>query len=81
MNTINIKNTLLMSLMMSTILLAQNTSVCKIDGESVPDWVCNTKPMHKSITAVGSSNSSLVKIGFRNNSKIGQTFKKADKDL
>ncbi len=78
-------NTLLMSLVMSTVLFAQNSSVCKIDGESAPEWICNTKSTDKSTTAVGSGNSSLeaisaalVKIGFNNNTELGQTYKKAD---
>ncbi len=77
--------TLLMSLVISTVVFAQNSEVCKIDGESVPDWICNKKPTPESVTVVGSGNSyieavseALTVIEFTYYSDLKQTFKKTD---
>ncbi len=72
-------------LVISTVLLAQNSQVCKIDEESVPGWICNTKPIPESVTVVGYGNSyieavsvALVEIEFTYDSDLGETFKRTD---
>lgn len=71
-----------MSILIITVGFAQDTVQCKLDGESVPSWICNNpKNTNKVSMVVGSGHllfeavaEALAAIGFNYNAEIRKTY-------